>query len=83
MSLNRGATHFTLGLRPCIILPITNTPAPPLKFTPLRPCLADRSFVVECMLKKLNKVGWTILFSRLLVQNGATLEMLKNSRSNL
>ena len=40
MSLNRGATHFTPGLRPCIIsiLPNTNLAAPPLKFTQLRPC---------------------------------------------
>ena len=45
MFLNRGATHFTLGLRPCIIssfllqiyLP------PPLKITQLRHCARECS----------------------------------------
>ena len=39
MSLNRGATHFTLGLRPCFILSflLKIYLRPPLKFTQLRP----------------------------------------------
>ena len=40
-SLKRGATHFTPGLRPCIIstfLFIINISAPPLNISQLRPC---------------------------------------------
>ena len=38
---NRGPTHFTLGLRPCIIssLPITNIPGPPFQNYPVVPCM--------------------------------------------
>ena len=37
MSLIRGATHFTFGLRPSFLLKIYLRP--PLKITQLRPCL--------------------------------------------
>ena len=49
MSLNRGETHFTLGLRPCIIssfLLYKLYLRPPLKITQLRPCGLEWRFNV-------------------------------------
>ena len=77
MSIDRGATHFTLGLRPCIIssFPLQICLRPPLKLSSCAPGHQD-VFVPVC-------IDWVDLFRVLIFSDDSLFVAVGEKESRL